>query len=239
MSDPRRLRETGCSDLERALLDVGSVSPDSTHARVKTLAALGLAGTAALSAGAASASSPWLLRLGLSKLQVVVSMASAATALSVGVFVWEQHRVAQGKADTQAVAQVAAPAKPLALVRPDAPDNVPSPATDAPSDAAPNLVPAHRKSDRRDSAPLAAELEALDAARAALSRGDAGGALSRLDAYARAYPAGRLVLEAEVLRIDALSRSGQTTQARQRAEAFLRRYPNSVLAPRVRSYVGG
>jgi outer membrane protein assembly factor BamD (BamD/ComL family) len=84
---------------------------------------------------------------------------------------------------------------------------------------------------------LAAELGALDMARARLASGDPNGALAKLDDYARAYPRGRLVLEAEVVRIDALSRAGQRDQAKKRAEAFLRRHPNSVLAARVRGFL--
>lgn len=74
-------------------------------------------------------------------------------------------------------------------------------------------------------------------ARARLASGDPNGALAKLDDYARAYPRGRLVLEAEVVRIDALSRAGQRNQAKKRAEAFLRRHPNSVLAARVRGFL--
>ena len=50
-------------------------------------------------------------------------------------------------------------------------------------------------------------------------------------------PAGGCRLEAEVLRIDALAKVGRKDAARQRAEAFLRRHPNSVLATRVRAHV--
>jgi outer membrane protein assembly factor BamD (BamD/ComL family) len=87
------------------------------------------------------------------------------------------------------------------------------------------------------SADLAAELSAIDKARSALTGGDASGALSQLDSYSRSYPRGRLALEAEVLRIDALARSGQREAARKRAELFVRRYPNSVLKARVRGYL--
>ena len=61
--------------------------------------------------------------------------------------------------------------------------------------------------------------------------------LDELDAYDRRFPAGRLQIEAEVLRIDALAKIGRKDAARQHAEAFLRRYPNSVLATRVRAHV--
>jgi hypothetical protein len=59
-----------------------------------------------------------------------------------------------------------------------------------------------------------------------------------LDAYDRSAPRGALRLEAEVLRIDALSRSGRLQQAQVRARAFLARYPNSALAARVRRIAG-
>ena len=58
---------------------------------------------------------------------------------------------------------------------------------------------------------LAHELSTLDAARGMLARGDASGALARLDGYGRAYPHGRLALEAEVLRIDALDAAAVPT----------------------------
>jgi RNA polymerase sigma-70 factor (ECF subfamily) len=81
---------------------------------------------------------------------------------------------------------------------------------------------------------LRAELQQLDRARAALAGGRASEALATLDAYARSTPRGALRLEAEVLRIDALARSGRSEQARARAAAFLARHPQSVLAARVR-----
>jgi hypothetical protein len=86
--------------------------------------------------------------------------------------------------------------------------------------------------------PLAAEIAALDAARTSLSRSEPNAALVALDAYSRNFPRGKLRLEAEVLRIGALAKSGQTDAARKRAETFLRHHPDSVLASRVRSYVG-
>ena len=90
----------------------------------------------------------------------------------------------------------------------------------------------------RPAVTLAHELSSLDAARGLLARGDATGALARLDAYGRAYPHGRLGLEAEVLRIDALDESGRTDAAHARAEAFLQHHPHSVLAARVRTRLG-
>ena len=88
-----------------------------------------------------------------------------------------------------------------------------------------------------DAASLRRELTALDAVRGAVAGGRARRALALLDAYARDFPDGRLALEAEILRIDALARSGQAGPARHRAEAFLQRHPRSVLAARARQYL--
>jgi outer membrane protein assembly factor BamD (BamD/ComL family) len=98
-------------------------------------------------------------------------------------------------------------------------------------------APAQKADARGSSGALTAELGALDMARSKLASGDARGALVVLDDYARTYPRGRLGLEAEVLRIDALSRAGETGAAKKRAEAFVKRHPKSVLAPRVRRYL--
>jgi len=84
-------------------------------------------------------------------------------------------------------------------------------------------------------ATLTAELGALDRARVSLANGQTRRAVDELDTYERGFPNGRLQIEAEVLRIDALARLGRRDAARQRADVFLRRHPNSVLATRVRA----
>jgi outer membrane protein assembly factor BamD (BamD/ComL family) len=78
---------------------------------------------------------------------------------------------------------------------------------------------------------------ALESARARLAQGDADGTLALLDQYAASYPSGRLKPEADVLRIDALSKSGRSAAAKKLAESFLQHYPNSVLAARARGHL--
>jgi hypothetical protein len=202
MIEPPKLRDETDSDLERALLDAGSSYKGSASTRAKTLAALGLAGSATLLSGAAAATSlTSAAKLTWVKVLLGVSLVGAAAAVPVGYQMWQGRQAKQEKA----VATVAAPA------------------------VAPQRLAALPES-------LTRELAALDDARAALVRGDARGALVRLDTYAQSFPNGRLELEAEVLRIDALARSGRLDAARSRADAFLRRYPNSVLAARVRAH---
>jgi len=229
MNDPRRLRDEAESTVELLLLEAGATYKSSDNARARTLAALGLAGSAAVSAGAMSAATSSLVsKAGWSKL-LVFSGLGGAVAAPVGYVAW-QH--AHPPAITVTAPAVAPPPAPARAVVPREPvrseENV----------VPPPAAPAPKVDSRTTSAnALAAELGALDAARTRLSSGDATGALAKLDDYARAYPRGRLVLEAEVLRIDALSRAGQKTQARKRAEVFLRKHPNSVLATRVRGFL--
>jgi hypothetical protein len=99
----------------------------------------------------------------------------------------------------------------------------------------PERSPTHLAATRPNSA-LRAELAALDAVRSKVASYDTIAALALLDTYFRTYPRGHLRLEAEVLRIDALAKGRQASAARQYAQEFLRRHPNSLLAPRVRSY---
>jgi hypothetical protein len=86
-------------------------------------------------------------------------------------------------------------------------------------------------------ATLADEVRMLEAARSEISRRRAGAAIEILDRYRRDFPDGRLALEAEVLRIESLFRSGKATAAVGLADTFLAANPKSPLASRVRTMV--
>jgi hypothetical protein len=180
-----------------------------------------------------------LAKLGWTKL-IAISSLGAAAVVPAGYYVW-QH--ARPEAATPAVVPAApAPKAEVRAAAPQAAREEPAPepvvAPELPQAEAPSAPPAPRIDSRSVSqSALAAELAALDAVRGKLRAGDATGALALLDEYSRTYPRGRLALEAEVLRIDALAKSGQSSAASRRAEAFLRRHPNSVLASRVRGYL--
>ena len=232
MSEPVRLRDESASALERALLDVGRSYRSSGTARAKTMAALGVAGSATLLAGTAQAVPlGTLAKMTWGKLLAAISIVGAAAAVPVGYFAWQRHHPARhvGSAPAVIATKLSDPAPtqvPPALVA----GGFETQATE--SGSAGLARPA------RPAVTLAHELSSLDAARGLLARGDATGALARLDAYGRAYPHGRLGLEAEVLRIDALDESGRTDAAHARAEAFLQHHPHSVLAARVRTRLG-
>jgi len=221
--EPPRLLEEASSPVERALLEAGSSYRSSAAVHAKTLAAVGIAGTAAV-AEVAGAS---LSNFGWSKWLTSLSVMGATAVIPAAYYVLKDQP------ETPVVQRAAPRLAPLAPpARPAEPEPVPLLA-EAPA-------PAPRAEARPISrAPtLAEEIDAVDAARSALSRGDARSALFVLDAYGRVYPRGRLALEAEALRIDALDRSGQKDSARRRAEQFLRNHPKSVLSSRVRRFLG-
>jgi len=98
-------------------------------------------------------------------------------------------------------------------------------------DRAPARTPAASNGSGR----VVEEAANLGRAHAALERGDASGALAELDGYARNFPSGALVVEAETLRIEALARHGDFARARALASVFLARESNGPAARRVRS----
>ena len=63
-------------------------------------------------------------------------------------------------------------------------------------------------------------------------------ALDTLALYTRTFLRGALAEEAAALRVEALVASGDATEARRAAAAFLERHPNSPYAQRVRSASG-
>jgi hypothetical protein len=238
--EPSRLgQEGGGSALEQALLAAGRSYGSSATARAKTMAALGVAGSATLLAGTAQAVPlGTLAKLTWGKILAAISLAGAAAAVP-GYYAWQHHQAAKQAANMTAPAALSA--RQVAAT----PEPAPAAAMAGAMAGQPTTVAAETEgapvvSTRTVARPvtLAHELSTLDAARGMLTRGDASGALARLDRYAHAYPHGRLALEAEVLRIDALDAAGRPDAARARAQAFLDRHPHSVLAARVRTRLG-
>ncbi|MEI9950436.1 MAG: hypothetical protein WDO74_15995 [Pseudomonadota bacterium] len=246
MTEPARLLSTPESELERALLDAGRSYTASASMRAKTLLALGLTAVATSSAPSAAAASSSLTKATFSKVAVAVLVIGAA-AVPVWRYLGQANstRVAPPPPMSAALVSQAAPTAvpaatvPLLTVPPATlpPASVES-AELQPSSSVASALTTRAEPRPTSTPPLAAELAALDAARTSLSHSDPSAALVALDRYARNFPRGRLSMEAEVLRIGALAKSGQTDAARKRAEAFLRRHPDSVLASRVRSYAG-
>lgn len=85
---------------------------------------------------------------------------------------------------------------------------------------------------------VAGEVQLVDAARTALRAGDATQCLHWLAERRRRFPQGLLGPEAALIRIEALTQSGQMEAARDSGRQFLEEYPTGPLAHRVRSLLG-
>ena len=84
-------------------------------------------------------------------------------------------------------------------------------------------------------ASFAEEIASFDRARAALDAGDFDRALALVDGYEKRFPGGTFVQEAEVLRIQALARKGDSAGARRVGQRFLAAHPTSPHAARIRA----
>jgi hypothetical protein len=80
----------------------------------------------------------------------------------------------------------------------------------------------------------AAELSLLQRAHAAYAVRDFPGTLMLVAEHARRFPNGRLSEEREGLRVESLAGSGRQDETRRAVAAFARRFPRSVLLPRLR-----
>ena len=131
------------------------------------------------------------------------------------------------------------PAMPASTARSDsatAPFSVVVDANQAPSAAAPAArSPSSAASPSTEPvAGLAAELQLLSAAQAALRDGRGAAALELLERYDRTFPSGQLQGERFAAEVFAACQSGNRARAARAAEHFLQRDDSSVLAERVR-----
>ncbi len=226
MEDPQRLLDGTGSALEQTLVQELRSYRATDEMRKHTLAAVAVTGSASLVTASVLA---WG-KTSAAKLLLTVSVASVVVGVPVGYFILRQS--AAPPPPTAATRPSVQRASPIAAV-PDTTSNVlAAPASPTPASAA-------RVSRRGMTASpdLRGELAALDAVRAHMARGDFVSSLALLDAYFQEFHHGRLHLEAEVLRIDAMAKSGQAEAARAYAKEFLRRNPKSVHAARLQSIV--
>lgn len=245
MSEPPRLLDSSGDELERQLLRAGSAYAASPALREKTLAALGVTGAATAAALGIGAGAAWstppaklgfgslLAKLGMAKVAVVALGVGAAVVAPLALVGSESEPSQAPRAVVTPPARAKAPVAPAELAAPLPAATPAVSAVSPPARVAPLVTGKQTASEA-----LRLELAQLEAARSKLKSGRSEEALALLDAYQRSAPRGALRLEAEVLRIDALSRSGRTELAKSRARAFLERHPRSVLAARVRRLAG-
>jgi hypothetical protein len=89
------------------------------------------------------------------------------------------------------------------------------------------------------SATYAAELALLQRAHTAYARRDYAEALAVVGEHGRRFPNGRLAEEREAIRVESLASAGHTVEAGGAAATFAKRFPRSVLLPRVKEAADG
>jgi hypothetical protein len=221
-------------------------------ARVAVGAAAGAtltAATTAAGAGAAATAGAVAAPLGLGMKLLFVVGAVAAVGVGTVTYIDSQPRHAPLDARAPSVpASIASSAyvKPTsAAPAPSEPAVAPAPSASASADPVKPEPPAPRATapaSAPDPAPAASverELALVREAHAALQAGDAARALVLLDEHARRYPSGALSEEREAARVLVLCALGRTGEARVAAERFLRVFPRSPQAARVRASCGG
>jgi hypothetical protein len=132
-----------------------------------------------------------------------------------------------------------APAPEVAPPPPWAPE---PPSVRAPATSLPAIQPAEPASRARLQRPhrpitpqesYAAELELLQRAQSEYASRDFADALVLVAEHGRRFPNGRLAEEREALHVRSLARAGRGDEARRALASFAKRFPHSVLLPRL------
>jgi hypothetical protein len=109
----------------------------------------------------------------------------------------------------------------------------------APALGAPTTAASETTSPTGGLGQLGRENALIQTAQSALRRGDSQSAFEALDQHGRLFGAsGALASEAEVLRIEALARTGRRAEAEHRARVLITSHPSSSLVRRVRVILG-
>jgi hypothetical protein len=231
MTEPTRLMdEVGGDELETSLLQLAKNEGPSMEGRRKILAAIAAGGAASLAsqtADAATAAPGGALKWSL------VGAGAAGVAIGAALLFGsanEPSRLPVAPPVVRAVPAAEQQASPAPAEAGPAPLTV---------DDLPTLKePAGTAAPSAKQGSLADEVAQLQKAKLALKGGDAARALAELSTYSQRFPRPMLGAEATVVRIEALSASGDSARAKSLAEGFLVKNPNSPYAARLRSLTG-
>lgn len=249
----QRLLHESDSELEQQLLRAGREVELSSAAQARLLSVLGI-GAGVTVASKAAASTGILSKLLGTKGGLVAASAVSVGVIGAGVYFAQSEFSGQRPPP----AELEAPQVQLGARAPAA-DDVPAPsaedvsgmqggvereaADEAQGSPGATEPPSRAASRRAARAPapatgdgLGEELALVEAASRASKSGNPRLALQRLGEYRSKFPRGKLALEAQVLRVEAMSQAGQREQAAQLAKGILKRYPNSPVVARIRRY---
>ena len=234
MTEPTRLTdEAGGDELETSLLQLARNEGPSLEGRRRILAAIAAGSAASLTSQTANAASATASKGATLKWSLL-----GAGALGVAGF------AAFSFGGTNESARLPAAPAAVEAVPTTPPKGAPVPAEVGPAPLAVDDLPT-LKEPAAGAAPsavrqgsLADEVAQLQKAKLALKGGNPAQALAELATYAQRFPRPMLGAEATVVRIEALSASGDTARARSLAEGFLAKNPSSPYAARLRSLTG-
>jgi hypothetical protein len=222
MKDPRRLLDGDGTALERTLLGAMAAERPPLHLHRKMRLGLGLAGVGTTAKVAAAS----------------VGHIALAAIVVAGV-------VAGGVALVRREGGAPAPAAPAATVRAPAvtartPEAAPAaPVTNGATDTNKARVVRREPAARRTAETVATnhnlreEIRLLDDARSAIRGGTMEYALRVLANYEQRFPRGQFRQEMQVLRMEALKRTGENERAEALAKRFLAEHPKSPHRERV------
>jgi hypothetical protein len=238
--DPRRLIDDGADAFERRLLAAGRRDALPVSRRAQILVSLGLSsvvpGTAMAAASAKGAAKGGLFAL-VSGATAKVAIGGAVGAVAIWSFLTLTPRPPPPP-PAEPVAQRVVERLPQASRALSSEQAAVTPQLDVLEEPLPS-EPSKRRvtAAHDDGADLAREFEELDQARIALRAGDSRRALRLLEQHGERFPKQRLRAEATVLRIEALSVSGDRATAKRLGEDFLERNPRGPYAQRVSSLI--
>ncbi len=229
MNEPRRLRDGDGSEAARDLLRAAAPSrPMRDEERKRALARIPVAG-AVVGAGVLTAAKSLALTA-LAGAGVGVAVIVAGPTISSWIEPAPSARLAPSAPLAPVARRVTAPpATPLAP-----PSAGPSAEVAPPPSASttPPAAPSSRPLPAPSADAFEREVAALGQARAHLGSSPAQ-TLADLDAMAAEFPAGKLGLERELLRVEALVAAGRTGEARTRALALEPRVQGTTYAARL------
>ncbi len=230
MRDPTRLMQSAVSESELRLLRAGSIEEPPPEALQRLAATLGVRPSAIeLPAPATTGGVAQVPGVAAKLSPAVIALATTGAALLVGAGIWLATRSPGADPTRESVTPRSAESQPSA-----APTQVPI-AQPAPPVVAQPVKPAQPATADA----LAEEIARLDAVRHLLAANRLAPALAALQSYERDYAGGSLRQEATLLRIEALQRAGERTEARSLARRYLADNPDSPHGPRIRALVYG
>jgi hypothetical protein len=239
LTPTRLMDEAGGDDLELSLLQLARSEGPSMDGRRKILAGIAAASAASLASQQAQAATTAGKGLTVAKwgvLAVAAVAIPAALLLRGGDDASAPLQPAPSALKAPATEVKAAPL-PAAPVAAEVDGPAPLALEDLPT--LPSVAPATGSAPAKQAqGSLADEVAQLQKAKLALKGGSPGQALTELGTYAQRFPRPMLGAEATVLRIEALSQSGDKGRAKSLAEGFLAKNPNSPYAARLRTLTG-